>query len=445
MAVAAALVWAPGARAGSIVLTAEWMSEFDQPERASDSFGSIEEVRQAIASYDKRDYAACLQQLGQAVKAHPELPPAHALLAELAIERDRAAVVRPALERAISEDPSHPEVFLLFADLALMEGRLTDAAVHLEKATALASSRRWTTEQRDRFERLCRQGQASVAEGRGDWKAARTVLECWLDLEPANARVRQRLGKALFRLGQWDSACQELKRAAQEDATLEPATITMGRLSTEAGDLKKAEEWMDYAVKADPRSVVARTGMATWLLEQNRAEEADRHAATAVQLDPKSSDARRLLGLAARARKDSRRSEPIFEVLARESPDDAWVRDQLALVLAEQDDEAKRRRALELAERNVREQPNDPRAMATLGTVYYRLHRLDEAEKVLQAVVEAGRGSSDAAYTLARVRADRGHPEGAPELLKTALAAPGLFVCRTEAQQWLDRLKAASK
>ena len=126
-------------------------------------------------------------------------------------------------------------------------------------------------------------------------------------------------------------------------------------------------------------------------------------------------------------------------------PGDVWVRNQLALVLAEQNDETKRRQALELAEQTVRQAPEAPNVQATLGMVYYRLHRLDEAEKALQAVLDSGHGSSDAAYILARVKADRGHAEVAPALLKAALAAPGLFLGRDDARQWLERLALASK
>jgi tetratricopeptide (TPR) repeat protein len=359
------------------------------------------------------------------------------------LQNHQVALIRPALERASGEDPAHPEVFLLFGDLALREGRLTDAAVHFEKARALASSPRWTTKQRQGFERLGLQGQTSVAESRGDWQAARTALEGWLALDPPNARVRHRLGKALFGLGQQDAAYQELQRAARQDGTLEPAAITMGWLFTQAGDLKKAEQWMNYAVETTPGSLAARVDLAAWLLEQGRADEAQDQAGRAETLDARSQPARRLLGLASRARKDFARAEPIFQALVQESPGDAWVRNQLALVLAEQADEAKRRRALELAEASVRQDPSDPDAVATLGTVYYRLHRLDDAEKVLHAVVDSGRGSSDAAYTLARVRADRGHADGAPALLRSTLDAPGFFIARNEARRWLDRLTVA--
>ncbi len=77
--------------------------------------------------------------------------------------------------------------------------------------------------------------------------------------------------------------------------------------------------------------------------------------------------------------------------------------------------------------------------------VCYRLNRLDEAERLLQAVVASGRGSSDAAYILARVKSDRGHPEAAPPLLEMALAAPGFFAGRDEARQWLEQLTTKAK
>ena len=220
---------------------------------------SIVEVNEAIKSFQKRDLDTCLQQLAKAVKAHPELPPAHALLAKLALMSNQIALVRPALETAVAQAPDHPEIYILFGNLALLENRATDAALHFEKAKALASAERWTADQRRRFERFCHQGDALLAESRGDWKAARSALEAWLALEPANA-ARQRLGKALFSLDQQDEAYKELQKASQEDSALEPAEVMMGWLFTRAGNLKKAEEWMDYAAKTSPDSLPVGAG-----------------------------------------------------------------------------------------------------------------------------------------------------------------------------------------
>ncbi|MGA7501284.1 MAG: tetratricopeptide repeat protein, partial [Isosphaeraceae bacterium] len=159
-AVAVALATASPARAGTIPLVPSngvsppFAAEVDELSK------SVVEVNEAIKSFQKRDLDTCLEQLAKAVKAHPELPPAHALLAELALMSNQIALVRPALETAVAQAPDHPEIYILFGNLALLENRATDAALHFEKAKALASAERWTADQRRRFERFCHQGNA---------------------------------------------------------------------------------------------------------------------------------------------------------------------------------------------------------------------------------------------------------------------------------------------
>jgi predicted Zn-dependent protease len=406
---------------------------------------SIVEVNEAIKSFQKRDLDTCLQQLAKAVKAHPELPPAHALLAKLALMSNQIALVRPALETAVAQAPDHPEIYILFGNLALLENRATDAALHFEKAKALASAERWTADQRRRFERFCHQGNALLAESRGDWKAARSALEAWLALEPANARARQRLGKALFSLDQQDEAYKELQKASQEDSALEPAEVMMGWLFTRAGNLKKAEEWMDYAAKTSPDSLPVRLGVASWLLEQGRPDEAQSQAETAAKIQPKSNEVQRVLGLAARQRNDLAWAERIFQDLWAQSPGDAWGRSQFALVLAAQNDETKKRRAVELAKQRVKLEPKSPRALATLGAVYFRTQRLDDAEKLLTAVFQSGQAQSDDVLALARVEEARGKKDLVAPLLKKAIAVSGLFIERNEAKRWLEELEKSTK
>jgi tetratricopeptide (TPR) repeat protein len=286
---------------------------------------AIPEVDKAIKSFEGRDFDGSLKQLIEAEKKHPELPPANVLFARLAFRGNQGALIRPALERAAIEAPGHPEVYLLCGNVALLEGRTTDASVHFEKAEALAAGKAWTPEQRRRFQLLGDQGVAIVAEGRADWKAARAALTDWLAQEPANGKARQRLGKALFGLGLYKEAQEELQKAAKDDATLEPAAVSMGWLYSRAGNGKKAEEWMDYAVKNAPDSLATRMGVAAWLMEQGRADDAKTQAA-AVKLDQKSSEVKRLVGLVARQRKDLGEAERIFQELSVDSPGDAWVR-----------------------------------------------------------------------------------------------------------------------
>ena len=444
-AVTIALAAVSVARAGTIP---QWPSNGVSPgfgAEVDELSKSIVEVNEAIKSFQKRDLDTCLQQLTKAVKAHPELPPAHALLAKLALMSNQIALVRPALETAVAQAPDHPEIYILFGNLALLENRATDAALHFEKAKALASAERWTADQRRRFDRFCHQGNALLAESRGDWKAARSALEAWLAVEPANARARQRLGKALFNLDQQDEAYKELQKASQKDSALEPAEVMMGWLFTRAGNLKKAEEWMDYAAKTSPDSLPVRLGVASWLLEQGRADEAQSQAETAAKIQPKSNDVQRLLGLAARQRNDLAGAERIFQDLWAQSPGDAWGRSQFALVLAAQNDETKKRRAVELAEQGVKLEPKSPRTLATLGAVYFRTQRLEDAEKLLTAVFQSGQAQSDDVLALARVEEARGKKDLVAPLLKKAIAVSGLFIERNEAKHWLEELEKSAK
>jgi Flp pilus assembly protein TadD len=202
---------------------------------------------------------------------------------------------------------------------------------------------------------------------------------------------------------------------------------------------------MDYAVKTGPDSFPVRLGMASWLLEQGRGDEALSQAEAATKVQPKSNEVPRLLGLAARQRKDLAVAERIFQELLAQSPGDAWARNQLALVLAEQTDDAKRRRAVELAEQAVKLEPKSPRALAALGAVYFRIQRLEDAEKLLAAVFQNGQSQSDDVLALARVEDARGKKDVVVALLKKALGAPGLFIERNEAKRWLDDLEKQAK
>jgi tetratricopeptide (TPR) repeat protein len=441
VAIGIALAAAAWARAGSVTLG----SGRGQAVELDDATRSILEVKAAIRSFEKRDFDACKKQLAQAGKAHPELPPPHALFAKLAFLSNQGALVRPALESAIGEDPEHPEVFILFGNLALAEGRVTDAAVHFEKAATLAKEKRWTVEQKSRFDRISLQGRAAVAESRGDWKSARAAIAEWLQLEPKSGSGHERLGKALFHLKEYDAGFEELQRAAQEDASIAPPAITMAWLFTRSRNVKKAEEWVAFANTSGAESLAVQMETAAWLMEQGRPDEAQSHVDAAAKLKPGAIEIKRLLGMLARQRKDFAQAEQIFDELAHDAPADAWLRNQLAICLAEQSDPAKRKRAVELAELSVRQDSKSIDGLTTLGVVYYRIKRLEDAEKILQAVASSGRPTSDALYLLAHVREERGHPEAVKDLLKLALDAPGIFVFRKDAQEWFDRLTTESK
>lgn len=398
-------------------------------------------LQEAIKCFEQGQIDRCFDLLKAATETQVNLPPARLMLARLFLSRNRVQEGRANLEQVAAENPEYHGTYLTLGHLALADGRLAEALVNFEKAALLSSAGNWSEGLKRNVRRLSWAGRATVAERRGDWKSAEAALSAWLELEPTNGRARQRLARVLAELGKPAAAVrQQLEQAVKNDRSLEPAAVSMGWLYHARGDRGKAAEWMEYAVKAAPGDPKAHFGFAAWLLEVDRASEAEVHARAAEKLGLRSRDLMVLRGQIARALRNYELAERYFRQVYLDGPSDFRASNWLALALVEQEDASRRRRALELAEANARQHPRATEAISTLGWIYYRMGRKDEAEKALKAAASAGNASSETAYYVAHLLADRGQLEEVKRLLKTAIEAPGIFVHRTRARQWLERL-----
>jgi tetratricopeptide (TPR) repeat protein len=362
------------------------------------------------------------------------------MMAKLWLRANQVNAARPLLERAAVERPDLPEVFLVFGRLALAEGRMTDAWLQFEHADQLARAERFSREERREIQHEAAVGLAAVAEMRADWSSLAGVLAAWAKREPGNARVHYHLGQALFRAGQRDQAADELARAFQLDSALAPPATVIGRLYSEQKNDVKAEQWLEKGAREEPKNAAAHQEYAIWLIDHNRAEAAKREADVAAALQPDSDDVQALRGVIAFGRKNYEKAEQIFEQLHLKRPGSFTASNHLALALAQQDDEAKRNRAMQFAELNVRLHPDSGEAFATWGIACFQLKRMDEAEKALRVAVAKGSVPSDGVYILARVLAHRNKQDESQRWLRRALDAPGRFAFREEAQAWADEL-----
>src|SRR5262249_31123973 len=135
---------------------------------------------------------------------------------------------------------------------------------------------------------------------------------------------------------------------------------------------QKAEEWLKKAVAAHAKDARATRAYAGWLLDSGQTDAAQPYLDAAVKLDPNNQETIALQGLMARYRKDLPAAERVFEGLYRNHPNYAFAAWNLALVLADSGDKEKQRRAVELAEAEVRKNPRAPEAYAVLGWCYYK-------------------------------------------------------------------------
>ena len=147
-------------------------------------------------------------------------------------------------------------------------------------------------------------------------------------------------------------------------------------------------------------------------------------------------------GLVAMFQKDYPAAERYFQTAHIHWPHNPAATDHLALALVEQSDEAKKRQALEFATNNM-EQSKNAEMAATLGWVFYKLGRLDDAERTFEMVRSRGQKfSPDMAYYMARLEVDsRGTRRRPGTYLEQALKSTAPFTMRPEAQALLDKLK----
>jgi tetratricopeptide (TPR) repeat protein len=397
--------------------------------------------QKAIELFKAQKFDDALKELEAASKADPKLPPPRVRLASLFFQAGQGPAARTALERAAADDPRHPDVYLLNGSFAFGEGRLTDTILSCQTALQLAADPRWDPTQRKRLVREARTGLAAAFEARRDWPSAKEHLDAILADDAKNGPARQKLAAATFLMGKTDEAFAEFKRAHADDPASDLPELRMAELYKSQNDFAKAEEWFKKAVETHNQNPKAHRSYAAFLLDAGNLSAAKLYLGGAAKVDPTGRDTLALQALAARYEKDIPTAEGVLEKLYKDSPADTFAAWNLALVLAETGNADKLRRAVEIAESEVRKNQKNGEGYAVLGWCYYKVGRKDDAEKALVTATQAGALSRDAAYFLGRLLADKERWEDAVKLLKGATDARGGFVYKEDALKLLREVE----
>jgi tetratricopeptide (TPR) repeat protein len=275
---------------------------------------------------------------------------------------------------------------------------------------------------------------------RGDFPTAKIHLTALLEADPKNPQYRVLLARTNFQLNKPDDAFTELQTARKDDPTLDPPELMMGKLWAEKGDFTKADDWLNKASQAYPNVANVHRGYASYALDRGRLDVAKTHIAAAAKMEPNNRDTKVLQGLSARYAKDYAGAAAVFEEVVKEHPNFAFATANLAIVLCELADANPKRRAVELAELYVRQNPRMAEAYAVYGYTLLKNERVADAEKSLLQAASLGALSPDAAYMLARLFHQQSKFEDAHKVLKDALTAQGAFVYRADAQALFSEL-----
>ncbi len=118
------------------------------------------------------------------------------------------------------EEPADPECYVIMSDLALQEGRFTEAELALEKATTLLAEFTKSGRRKQVLIPRVHANLAAVSEWREHWAKAEEHLAAWLKFDRQSVGAMQRLGRVLFVQGKREEALQQFQAAAKVDENL---------------------------------------------------------------------------------------------------------------------------------------------------------------------------------------------------------------------------------
>ena len=398
------------------------------------------DVDKALETFKTGKFDDAFEQLKKACATNPQLQPARVILAGWLLQADRAKDARITLERFTVEEPKHPDGYLLNASIAYGDGRITDAILNCQAALQFAADPRWIDENRKRFVREARLGLVASFEQRGDWASVKEQLSGLVNDDAKNGQLRQRLAAATFQTGKPEEAFAEFQKAFADDPAVEPPELRLAQLWTAKGERDKAEDWLKKGIAAHASDPKAHRAYAGYLLDEGKPDAAQLYIDSAAKLDPKARELGTLQALSLRHKKEYAPAEAAFEQLHKDAPGDPFALGNLALVLVESADEKKKKRGGELAESLVKQNSRSADAYAVLGYCYFKLGRIDDADKALGAAASAGQVGLDTAYYLALVLNEKKKYAEGHKILDEAVKARGPFVYRAEARVFLADL-----
>lgn len=253
----------------------------------------------------------------------------------------------------------------------------------------------------------------------GDWKTAAELFRKGLALAPHDPSLGQRLGTALFMMGDVTGARSELRRVVAESPGHAKAHYSLGLLLESDGQLSGALERFQEAVRLEPTYIEARLRLASALGRSGRLMDALSQYGETLELDPRVAGARYAQAIAlARLRRYGEARDVLREGM-RLHPDQPSFALGLARVLAASPDAAVRDAA---EARVLLDRLSDADRASdggeTVAMVLAELGVFDGAKAWQQRAIDAaakGRGRvAIAGMTEMQARYERGEPSRTP-------------------------------
>ncbi len=400
------------------------------------------DVPHALELYRRGDFEQAKKMLEEICQKDPKLPPPGIFMVQFAATTRQNDRVRFWLDQATWNYPNDPEAFILLAEFAINDNRLTEAKLLADKGVSLLGNIAANEERHKAVETLAESVQGTVALMRGDWETARSHYEKLTAGAPDNSEYLDRLGLIAAQQGQYEKAIDLYQRAIAKGAKLPTPKLIVSRIASQQGKTDVADKYFAEVMKAtdvDPESIRLAVS-----IQLNRGDigEADKFLARAIEAEPNNLDNFLLAGRINLFKRDYPAAEKCFQDAILISPNNYIAVQGLALSLAEQNEPLKKERALAYAKNNVQRSGESLDSVATLAWVYFKSDQLVEAEYLVNLILNSGELTPLDAYYLAEITAAVKQTDKALLLVKIATGSKGNFMKRTEAEALQKKLES---
>lgn len=216
------------------------------------------------------------------------------------------------------------------------------------------------------------------------------------------------LGAAYIRAGRLDEAIEALKKGAQERPKDSCIYDDLGVICIRMGKLQEAEPYFRKAIELSPDKAQAYVNLAAALRQQKKDAEAESVLRQGIKsvVDSDNASIRSLLGSMLAKTKWSE-AEAQFKEVLRTDPNNAFALNDYGYYLAERGERLNE--ALDMTERAVNAVPDNGAFLDSLGWAYFKLGRLEEAERCLNKALQGSYRSTAVYEHLGDVYEKQGH------------------------------------
>ncbi|RIL09448.1 MAG: hypothetical protein DCC75_06505 [Proteobacteria bacterium] len=291
-------------------------------------------------------------------------------LIRLAIKQEDTEKLRAVCQRLVDQDPSNSLARKILGQILLGESKLDEALSHLkvvEETEYDATNTRYQI--------------ALIQIEKQNYAEAIRELSLVLAKNPSHEEARYNLASIFASTGRPMEATEELLKIEPEQSLFAKSRTFAAFLFRQEGKLEDAEDAIREALEVEENDKQSLSYLVLILSDAKKFDEAEEIMQELVEQNPE--DEKILFNYAILLHDQDKREESlrVMEKVLDLNPENSDALNYIAYGLAEEGVELER--ALELIERALRIRPSDGFYLDTLGWIFFKLDRMNEAEAAL--------------------------------------------------------------